>query len=227
VPQVKPEGGKEKEFSGLFPLRRKQNIDFYWEKCRIIAEVIMKIKQGIILGVASSRMALAEPTALDLIKKGDDYVGIQSKDKIVQISSDKSVASLEPNIWHVVYFDPTVFSGTVEVKFEAGQETTVSHPVRPFQLPAKADDIVDLSKITMDSDRAVHTAASQPLLKGLNLRYSKVVLEKGDNGPEWKVELWSAKISDPTKDAYVGYVRFSAADGSIVESDLHPGNAGE
>ncbi|HTV41272.1 MAG TPA: hypothetical protein VMF08_11895 [Candidatus Sulfotelmatobacter sp.] len=190
----------------------------------------MKIKQGIILGavlgLASSSIALAEPTALDLIKRGNDYVGMESRDKVVQIYSEKSVASLEPNIWHVVYFDPTVMTRTVEVKFEAGQQTDVSHPIHPFTLPAKPSQVIDLSKVTVDSDRAVDIATSQPLLKGLKLRYSKLTLQKGDSGPEWKVELWSAKISDPTKDADVGSVRISAVDGSIIQSDLRPGNAG-
>ncbi len=190
----------------------------------------MKMKQGIVLGavlgLATARVALAEPTALDLIKKGNDYVGIQSKDKVVQIYSDRSVASLEPNIWHVVYYDPTVFSKTVEVKFEAGEQTGVAHTIRPFQLPAKPSQVVDLSKVTVDSDHAVDIAASQPLLKGLKLRYSKVILQNGDNGPEWKIELWAAKVSDPTKDANVGTVHISAADGSVIQSALHPGNAG-
>lgn len=190
----------------------------------------MRIKQGIVLGVllglASSRLALADPTALDLIKRGDDYVGIQSKDKVLQVYSDKSVASLQPNIWHVVFYDPTVFSKTVEVKFEAGQETSVTHAIRPFELPAKPDQVLNLSDITVDSNRAVDIAASQPLLKGLKLRYSKLSLQQSDGGPVWKVELWSARVSDPTKDASVGAVYISAADGSVTRSDLHPGNAG-
>lgn len=190
----------------------------------------MKMKQGIILGavlgLATARITLAQPAALNLVKKGNDYVGVQSRDKIIQIYSDRSVAGLEPNIWHVVYFDPTVFSKTVEVKFEAGQETDVAHIMHPFQLPAKPEQIVDLSKVTVDSDRAVDIAASRPVLKGLNLRSSKVSLQNSDNGPEWKVELWSAKVSDPTKDANVGSVSISAIDGSIIQSDLHPGNAG-
>ena len=184
---------------------------------------------GAVLGLATARMALAEPTALDLIKKGNDYVGVQSKDKVIQVFSDRSVASLEPNIWHVVYYDPTVGAfdlKSVEVKFEAGQETGVSHPMRPFQLPAKPSQVIDLSKITVDSDRAVDIATSQPVLKGLKLRYSKVTLQNGDGGPEWRVELWAAKVSDPTKDANVGTVRVSATDGSVIQSALRPGNAG-
>jgi len=213
------------------PVKVKVEIDIYWGKCEIIVEVIMNMNKGIVLGavlgLATARMALAEsePTALDLIKKGNDYVGIQSKDKIVQVYSDRSVASLQPNIWHVVYYDPSELTRTTDVKFEAGQETAIAH-MRPFQLPARPNQVVDLSKVTVDSDRAVDIAASQPLLKGLKLRYSKVTLQNGDNGPEWKIELWSAKVSDPTKDANVGTVRISAADGSVLQSNLHPGNAG-
>lgn len=191
----------------------------------------MKIKQGIILGavlgLASSSIALAEPTALDLIKRGNDYVGMPSRDKVVKVYSERSVASLEPNIWHVVYYDASSAPmRTADVKFEAGQEADLTHPIPPFTLPAKPSQIIDLSKITVDSDRAVDIAKSQPLLKGLNLRYSRVTLQKGDNGPEWKVEFWAAKVSDPTRDANVGYVRLSAADGSIYQSNLHPGSAG-
>ena len=189
----------------------------------------MKMKQGIILGtvlvLATAQMALADPTALNLVKKGNDYVGVQSKDKVVQIYSDRSVASLDPNIWHVVYYDPSEFSKTTDVKFAAGQETGIAH-MRPFQLPAKSAQVIDMSKVTVDSDRAVEIAASQPLLKGLKLRYSKLALQNGNNGPEWKVELWAAKVSDPTKDANVGWVRLSAADGSVMQSSLHPGSAG-
>ena len=32
-----------------------------------------------------------EPTAFDLIKHGDQFVGVQSKDKVVQIRSEKSI----------------------------------------------------------------------------------------------------------------------------------------
>jgi len=41
----------------------------------------------------------AEPTAFELIKEGNRSLGEQSKDKVLEIHSDKSVASLTPNIW--------------------------------------------------------------------------------------------------------------------------------
>ncbi|HTL17277.1 MAG TPA: hypothetical protein VL793_08570, partial [Patescibacteria group bacterium] len=43
-----------------------------------------------------------EPTAFELIKEGNRYVGEQAKDRIVQIRSEKSVGTMTPNIWYVV-----------------------------------------------------------------------------------------------------------------------------
>jgi hypothetical protein len=189
----------------------------------------MKMNYGFVLGavlaVATVQLAAADPTALDLIKKGDNYVGVQSKDKVLEVYSDKSVASLQPNIWYVVFFDPDVFFKTTQVKFGAGQEMEVSHPMHAFALPAKPDQILDMSTLHVDSDRALQIASSQPLLKGLTLRYSKLTLEKVDGVPTWKVELWAAKVSDSTKDADVGTVSISAVDRSVINLDLHPANA--
>jgi hypothetical protein len=189
----------------------------------------MKLNNGLVLGaalgLAAAQMASAQPTALDLVRKGDNYVGIQSKDKILQIFSDKSVASLEPNVWYVEYYDPDVFFKSTDVKFGAGQEMVITHPMRPFQFPAKEDQIMDLGKVSVDSDRAVQIAAGQPLLKGLTLRSTKLTLEKVDGTPTWKVELWAARVSDPTKNADVGTVSISGVDGAMLNVDLHPNNA--
>lgn len=189
----------------------------------------MKMKQGLILGavlgLATARVALADSTALQLVKSGNDYVAMPSRDKVLRIYSDKSVGTLEPNIWHIVYYDPTVFSRSVEVKFGAGQEMDVSHPIRPFMLPASAGDILDRSKLNVDSDRALGIAISQPLLKGLTLRSTKLTLDNGDTGPVWKVELYVAKVNDPTKEADIGAICISASDMSVAKSDLHPSDA--
>jgi hypothetical protein len=61
-------------------------------------------------------------------------------------------------------------------------------------------------------------------LKNLTLKASQLWLQHGDQGPEWKVKLWAAKLKAPNKDADVGAVVISATDGSVVKSDLHPGS---
>ncbi len=175
------------------------------------------------MGLVTVCVASAEPTALDLINKGDQYVGVQSKDKVIQITSDKSVATLTPNIWQVFYYDPDSTFKIVVVKFGAGQEMEIARPMRMF--PAKPEDILGVDNVKVDSDRALKIASSQPLLKALTLRASKMTLQNSDDGIVWKVELWAAKVGDSTKEAEIGSITISATDKSIVRSDLHPGNA--
>ncbi|MGA3283849.1 MAG: hypothetical protein ABSD57_05250 [Verrucomicrobiota bacterium] len=67
-----------------------------------------------------------------------------------------------------------------------------------------------------------HIAISQPLLKDLTLKASKLTLEHGDEGPVWKVQLWAAKLKKPEAQADIGVVVLSATDGSVIKSDLHP-----
>ena len=71
-----------------------------------------------------------EATAFELIKEGNRYVGEQCKDKIVQIRSEKSVGTLEPNIWYIVYYDPDATLKATEVKFGAGKKLSVKRPMR-------------------------------------------------------------------------------------------------
>jgi hypothetical protein len=175
---------------------------------------------GLAMVLAPLAMA-GDMTAFQLIKEGDHYVGDQSKDKVVQISSEKSVASLTPNIWYVVYYDPDVTGKAVEVKFGAGQKMKVSHPLRLLEA-VNEEKVFDRAKLTVDSDRALEIAKSLPLLKNLTLKASKMWLLHGDAGPVWKVKLWAAKLTNPDHEADIGVVVISATDGSIVKLDFHP-----
>jgi hypothetical protein len=195
----------------------------------------MKIKQkNLILkmfAVAAMTLAVAQvasaadPTAFELIKLGDQYVGAQSKDQVVQIRSEKSVGTLVPNIWYVVYYDPDATLKAVEVKFGAGQKLDVSHPLRLIEPVTGNDRTLDNAKLKVDSDKALKIALAEPLLNNLTLRASQLWLQHGDLGPEWKVKLWAAKLKAPNEDADIGVVIISATDGSVIKIDLHPNSA--
>lgn len=175
----------------------------------------------LISAIATAAFA-AEPTAFDLVKLGNQYVGVQSKDKVVQIHSEKSVASLKPNIWYVVYYDPDATFKATEVKFGAGQKLDVSRPWRMVEPVTGANKVLDNNKLKVDSDKALRIATEQPLLKNLTLKATQLWLQRGDDGPEWKVKIWAAKLRNPNDDADVGVVILSANDGSVIKSDLHP-----
>jgi hypothetical protein len=192
----------------------------------------MKIKQmshartilaAAVITLAVTRASLAaDPSAFDLVKLGDAYVGVQSKDKVVEIRSEKSVASLTPNIWYVVYYDPDATLKAVEVKFGAGQKMDVSHPFRLLEPVTGEDKVLDRDKLKTDSDKAQEIATSQPLLKNLTIKSTQLWLQHGDPSPQWRVKIWAAKLNNPNDDADVGDVYISTEDGSVIKTDLHP-----
>jgi hypothetical protein len=175
-----------------------------------------------LLLVAGFNVRAGEPTAYDLIRSGDQFVGVQSKDKVVQIRSEKSIGSLIPNIWYVVYFDPDATFKSVEVKFGAGQKLDVTRPWRMLEMAGDDHTTLDSAKLRVDSDQAIRIATAQPLLENLKLTATQLWLEHGDNGPQWRVKLWALRLKNPQEDADIGVVILSATDGSIVKVDLHP-----
>ena len=92
------------------------------------------------------------PTAFQLAKEGDRYVGEQCKDKVVQIRSERSVGSLVPNVWYVVYYDPTATLKAAEVKFGAAKMLAVKRPLRLLEPVTGADLPLDFEKLKVDSD---------------------------------------------------------------------------
>ena len=175
----------------------------------------------IVLGI-SCFCAAAEPTAFDLAKDGNQFVGDQAKDKLVQIRSEKSVGSLTPNIWYVVYYDPTSTLKATEVKFGGGRMMEVRRPLRLLEPVTGGDKTLDRKKLKVDSDRALAIALKEPLLNGLTMKASQFWLQQGEHSPVWKVRLWAAKLGDPNKMADIGVVVVSCANGDVVKSDLHP-----
>jgi hypothetical protein len=172
----------------------------------------------------------AEATAYDLIKEGNRYVGEQAKDRIVQIRSEKSIGTLTPNIWYVVFYDPTASLKAVEVKFGAGKMLTVKRPMRLLEPVTGGDLPLDREKLKIDSPEAIKVALKEPLLEKLKItatmlkldRVGEGVLGQGGSGQGvWKVRLWAAKLRNPEHDADIGEVWVAALDGQVVKNDLH------
>jgi hypothetical protein len=171
-----------------------------------------------------------DATAFELIKEGNRYVGEQAKDKIVQIRSEKSVATLTPAVWFVVFYDSTATLKAVEVKFAAGKMASVKRPFRLLEPVTGGDTPLDRDKLKVDSDQAIKTALKEPLLENIKVTATQLKLEKVGEGVlgrsgigegMWKVKLWANKLRNPSRDADIGEVWISAADGKVIKSDLH------
>jgi hypothetical protein len=172
-------------------------------------------------GAACLRANAVEPTAFQLIKTGNQFVGEPSQNKVLEIYSDKSLAGLTPSVWHVVYFDPDARGKIVEVKFGAGLKLDVKRPLKLFGGGGKEGNVFEMNKFKTDSDAALNIATSQQLLKPLTLKNTRMWLLRGDDGVVWKVRIWAAKFSDPNATAEIGDVFISPENGKIVRADLH------
>jgi hypothetical protein len=169
-----------------------------------------------------SQVVLAdEPQALELIKPANDYVGKNVRDKVVGIRSEKSVATITPNIWYVVYYDHDTTFRTTEVKFGAGQELEVRHPMRKPFAYTNDKDLLDQKILKVNSDKAIKTAMAEPLLNKLTIRATQLWLQNINGVPTWKVRLWAQKLRHPNDDADIGDVYVSAQDGKVTRTDLH------
>jgi hypothetical protein len=163
----------------------------------------------------------AEATALSLIKDANEYVGKDTKDKVIGIRSEKSIATLTPNIWSVVFYDHDATFKTTEVKFGAGQKMAVNHPMRQPFAYINDKNLLDQKAIKIDSDQAIKIATAEPLLGKLTIRATQLWLENVEGVPTWKVRLWAQKLRRPNDDANIGDVSLSAIDGKVIKSDLH------
>jgi hypothetical protein len=161
----------------------------------------------------------ATPTAFDLAKKGDQYVGSEAKGRVIQIRSEKSIASTTPNIWYVLYFDPNASGKATEVKFEGGEKTEVNFKDSFLGLGKKPKELPK-DKLRVDSDKALQTAVSEPLLKNLTLKATRMTLEDWEGIPAWKVQIWAAKLQKPEEMVEVGEVIIGAEEGKVLRSDL-------
>jgi len=171
-------------------------------------------------------LAAAEKTVFELIAAGNDLVGAESRDKVVQVRSEKSVGALTPSVWYVVFREPNSTFKTVEIKFGNGRKLSMYHPWRVLESTVGNNAAFNKSHLKKDSDEALKLATSHPELAGLKLVTSKFELTKGSQPyPTWKIELWAQKRSDPSRDVSVGDIWISAYDGRIIQAKLKPGRA--
>ena len=180
----------------------------------------MKLLFVLIASVLPLLAADKEPTAFDLVKEGNRYVGEQAKDKIVQIRSERSIGSLNPKVWYIVYFDPTATFKSVEVKFAGGKMIDVKRPFRMIEMVGDASKEMEKDKLKIDSDAAIKKAANEPILKDIKVKSVEAKLEKSSTGPVWRIKLWAEKLNG--RDIVdIGRISVTADDGKVIETDVH------
>src|SRR5437762_6652837 len=194
-------------------------------RMRILNRTLLTV---IAIGAMSQTTHAEGMTAFQLIKEGNRYVGEESKDRVVQIRSEKSVGGLAPTIWYIVYYDPDASLKATEVKFGAGRKLTVKRPLRLLEPVTGDDSALNRDKMKVDSDKAIQIALKEPLLDKLTVKATELKLvragdmfNRDNNAPVWRVRLWAAKLRNPNRDADLGEVVITAEDGKVLKTDLH------
>jgi hypothetical protein len=179
------------------------------------------VAAGLLVGALAGKAD--EPTAFDLIKEANRHVGEDAKDKVTQLRSEKSVGSLVPNIWYVVFYDPDATAKATEVKFAAGKKVAVKRPARVLEFGSGTYKAIDRSKMKIDSNKAIEIAIKDPLLANLTLSNTQLWLDRAgrdDTSGVWKIRLWAQKVHKPTDTVDIGDLYLSADDGKIIKNDL-------
>lgn len=175
----------------------------------------------VFLSVTALQAEEKEPTAFELIQEGNRYVGEQAKDRVVQMRSEKSIGTLAPRIWYVVYHDPTATFKAVEVKFAAGKMVDVKRPFRVLERITSNTRALPKESLKIDSDEAIEIALKEPILESITPKAVSATLEDSDLGPAWVIRIWAAKLQKPSENVDIGEVTLSADEGKVLESDLH------
>src|SRR2546427_12092319 len=194
-------------------------------RMRILNRTLLTV---IAIGAMSQTTHADQMTAFQLVKEGNRYVGEESKDRVVQIRSEKSVGSLNPIIWYIVYYDPDASLKATEVKFGAGKKLSVKRPFRLLEPVTGNTSALDKEKLKVDSDKAIQIALKEPLLEKLTIKASELRLvragdmfERDNRAPVWRVRLWAARLRNASRDADIGEVVIAAEDGRVLKTDLH------
>lgn len=163
------------------------------------------------------------PTAFALIKEGNRYIGEDSKDKVVQIRSEKSIGSLTPSYWYIVYYDEDATAKSVEVKFGGGKKMAVKRQPRVLEIFSKESKPLNREKLKVDSDKALEVALKEDLLTTVRLTNTEMKLERWgeEDAPTWKIKIWAQQARHPEKTVDIGEIFISASEGKVVKLDLH------
>jgi hypothetical protein len=169
---------------------------------------------------AAALPALADTSAFQLMKEGNRYIGEQSKDQVVYITSEKSIGGLTPSVWTVVYRDETATFKTVQVKFGGGKMMDVKRPFRVAEIAEKSSAF-DRKRLNTDSDKALKIVQKEELVQKVKLVAAQMRLTHEGETPVWKIRLWAERQKQPGKSADIGEAWVDCESGKVSRLNLN------
>jgi len=108
-----------------------------------------------------------------------------------------------------------------EVRFDGGKKSDVQRPFRLFERAGSYKNLMDRSKLKIDSNEALKIAQKDGLLDRVKLTNSKLLIERWEDMPVWKITFWAERAREASKTVDIGQIFVNAEDGKVVHRDLH------
>ena len=160
-------------------------------------------------------------TALQLARQGNSYITERSRDKVLEIHSERMLLDSPTRRWHVVYYDPQAPRKSVEVRFEDGQMVRVREPGGILELlNSSTPKPLELDQVKIDSDEALRIALRLVASNAQGVRSCECDLERGYGGAVvWKIRLYGLAPGQ-SSEASLGYATLLADDGRVLKETL-------
>jgi hypothetical protein len=167
-----------------------------------------------------SSHALTALEARDLAKREVNDV---AKKSLIQIHGKRGALGLYPVEWEILFYDPYADQDGTKVKIAGNVITQISQgytQLDKFRVFAyKQEEIIDQSRIKMDSKDIVPALSRSSILNGIKITSVDLTLAKADKGPlgtaVWTATLYAKNQKD--EETNFGKAKINAESGQIID----------
>lgn len=184
---------------------------------------------------AAGPAPLPSPTAKQAVALANAKVDAAIRDHVILLEGKDSDSSLRPRVWEVTYYDHQRWQGGTVVRVKDGAAVSVGPSVRLFDdarvkrfgrnfTGYDKEEIMDVGRWVMDSDKVVAAALAHPRLAGLQVTAVMLRLAKPSDGavpPQWRVSLRARAAANPTRERWVGHLYYNAETAELVAELLN------
>ncbi|MDR2462677.1 MAG: hypothetical protein LBD30_02725 [Verrucomicrobiales bacterium] len=166
-------------------------------------------------------------TAFQAVEIAKKQVNPYAAKSLAQIVGKPSTVGLMPEEWQVLFYDPAADQHGTLVTVSGNAVTGIRDgytQLDSFRIFAyKMEEIIDPSKLKVDSTKLVSILQNSASLKGLKITSIGLWLKKDKKGPLeppfWNAELYAANAKGD-KEVKFGEARVDGESGKILKLDL-------
>ncbi|MEM9400218.1 MAG: hypothetical protein AAF984_08405 [Verrucomicrobiota bacterium] len=181
----------------------------------------------LLLILGANCLNAASTTALDAYKLAREQVNKLARESLVQIDGKPHSPSILPNEWIILFYDPYADQNGTMVRIAGKTIVEIRDgfmQMGKFRMASyKQEEILDVSKLKVDSDDVLKILRKSPLLTDVKISSLGLWLKKDGKGPLapslWYVTLYG--LNHKADEIEFGEAEISAYSGKIVRLDVN------